>query len=70
MALIVKYTFHDVLEDEVEEIGAENKAKKRKLTSDLKRNNVLEYSKFKLPANVFGLYLKTDSQGFLDDCER
>ena len=65
VALIIKYKFHD----EEETNSVDMKSRKRKIT-DIKRNNVIEYSSLKLPALMFGQYLDQDCQGFIDDCNR
>ena len=66
IALVLKYTFHDGNPGDDDD---ETTVKKRK-TGDIKRNNVLDYSKLKLPAVMFGFYLNHDCQGFIDDCAR
>lgn len=72
MALIIKYKFHDD-DDEVERFtgcAAENKNKKRKMTTDTKRVNVIDYSYIKLPALNFIQYLDQDVNRFIADCLR
>jgi hypothetical protein len=65
VALIIKYKFHD-------ETSCDNtdKSKKRRIITDVKRSNVVDYSYLKLPALMFGQYLDQECQEFIDDCIR
>lgn len=70
MALNIQYQFHDEEEDEKHTDG-DYRPNVKKSKTDIKNNtNVLKYSRIKLPAAMFGIYLENDCTNFLNDCLR
>jgi len=70
VALVIKYQFHDQ-ENFPEDPCEENTAKKRKIPSAASRNvGVLDYSRIKLSAAMFGYYLEAECLKFSVDCHR
>jgi hypothetical protein len=76
IALVIGYVFHD--EDytpfmnqcpSIEDEPPRKKAKPFLPQASVKRG-VLEYSRIKLPASMFGFYLAQDCEQFLTDCTR
>lgn len=69
VAFVIKYQFHD--QENFDDPCEENTAKKRKIPSAASRNvGVLDYSRIKLSAAMFGYYLEAECLKFSVDCHR